>query len=133
MITANLKYNRKWPTWEAFRVLCLVPLLAEHMIKEQGYTDATPLKAYVNHGRWLVKCECGGCESAYEEGWFMCRSCLNGAHGHKYRPLVFPKQRVKIEETLLPRPLPNRNWTIETVTELRDENAKHKHELLGGA
>ena len=134
MITANLKYHRKWPTWEAFRLSCLKPLLADNMIPEQGYADAKPLKAYVNHGRWLIDCECGGAEYAYEEGWFMCRACLNGAYGHKYRPLIFPKQRGKIEGLLLVRRLQNRNWAPnETVTFLKAENAKHKHELLGGA
>jgi hypothetical protein len=60
--------------------------------------------------------------------------------GHKYRRLVFPKQRQEIEELLAVRPLANRNWNCprdkirlgrdETLDELQRENEEHAAELL---
>ena len=132
MITANMFFNRLEGGWEEFRATVLVPRLGKSLIPEQGYDEESqPFKAYVNHGRWLVKCECGGCEKVWEEGWVMCQSCLNAAQGHKYRRTVFPTTRKKIEEILIVRPLPNRNWSPgETLADLRRENEEHKEELL---
>jgi len=94
-------------------------------------SDDEPLMAYVNHGRWIVKCECGGAEKAWEEGLFMCQSCWNGKHKHQYRRAVFPEEREMIEELLLKRALPNRNWFLhETIADLERENEEHKEELL---
>ena len=138
MITANLFFNRmRFPNdiptgnWEAYRQLVIVPELGAHLIAEQGYDEGPPLAAYVNHGRWLVKCDCGCCEKVWEEGWMMCRACLNAAHGHKYRATVLPHYRQAIELLLIARPLPNRNWRPgETLPFLRAENELHKEELL---
>lgn len=95
------------------------------------FRDEEPLKAYVNHGRWVVKCECGGAEKAWEEGKFMCLSCLNSSHKHKYRVSVFPESRKTIEAILCRRPLMNRNWFPgETVAQLQKENKDHQGELL---
>lgn len=130
MITANLFFNRLGG-WEDYRITVLLPELGKRLIREQGYDTSPPLKAYVNHGRWLVKCECGGCEKVWEEGWMMCRSCLNAAHGHKYRKTVFPKMREKMEMLLIQRPLVNRNWYPgETLKLLEADNEIHKEELL---
>lgn len=131
MITANMFFNRL-QGWEEFRATVLVPRLGKNIIPEQGYDEESkPLKAYVNHGRWLVKCECGGAEKVWEEGWMLCQSCLNAAHGHKYRKTVFPSNRKKIESLLVLRPLPNRNWQPgETLAMLVRENEEHKEELL---
>ena len=131
MITGNL-YFRKTPNWESYRRLVLIPELAQKMIREQGYdTKATPLLAYVNHGNWAVKCECGGGEFAWNEGWMMCRSCLNAKHAHKYRPVVFPDDRERIELILMARPMDNRNWKVgESVADLQAENEIHGAELL---
>ena len=94
-------------------------------------SDDESLKAYVNHGRWIVKCECGGAEKAWEEELFMCLSCCNSNHKHQYRKVIFPKERAKIEELLIKRPLINRNWILgESMAKLRQENKEHKEELL---
>jgi len=138
MITANLFFNRTdmrkapIPNWDAWRLTALLPKLALHRIKEQGYDKTSPpLKAFVNHGNWLVQCECGGAEKVWEEGWMMCMSCLNAAHGHKYRRTVFPKARKRIEALLMMRPVSNRNWYPgETISTLEGENEQHKAELL---
>lgn len=95
------------------------------------FEDEPPLQAYVNHGRWVVKCECRGAEKAWEEGLFMCLSCLNSGHKHKYRKVIFPKERAAIEAILIKRPLINRNWLPgETLAQLGKENKDHKGELL---
>lgn len=131
MITANLFFNRT-PNWDAWRLSTIVPQLAKRKIPEQGISESS-LKAYINHGTWLVKCECGGCEKVWEEGLMMCMSCLNAKYGHKYRRTTFPKQRKEIEILLINRPLPNRNWYPgETLAFLKVENEAHKAELLGG-
>lgn len=95
------------------------------------FEDELPLEAYVNHGRWIVKCKCGGAEKAWEEGLFMCLSCLNSSHKHQYRKAIFPRTRAKIEALLIQRPLINRNWIPgETLTQLKKENKEHEGELL---
>jgi hypothetical protein len=133
LITANIFFN-KIGNWEAFRKQVLIQELGSKLIAEQGYDkESPPLEAYVNHGRWVVKCECEGCELAWEEGWFMCRSCFNAKHKHKYRRVIFPGNRRQIEGLLLLRPLLNRNWrSNETLAFLRAENKEHKEELLNG-
>ena len=119
-------------TWEVYRQLDILPALAKLQIKEQGYAvESPPLQAFVSHGKWLVQCECGGGEKVWDEGWMMCMSCLNGRHGHKYRPTKFPRQRRAIEGLLQVRPVPNRNWRPgENLALLRRDNQIHAAELL---
>lgn len=102
------------------------------IIKPIGlFEDDAPLQAYVNHGRWILKCECGGAEKAWEEEKFMCLSCLNSGHKHQYRKAIFPSNRTAIEAILIKRPLANRNWLpVETLAQLRKENKEHEGELL---
>ena len=128
MITANRFFKSSWNT---YNVMVIVPTLVQKGILEMGVDTLSPLLTYVNHGRWVVKCECGGAEKAWEEGFFMCQSCFNAGHKHQYRKSVFPKDRVKIEELLSLRSLPNRNWLLgETINDLEAENKEHKAELL---
>lgn len=117
-------------TWEAHNLSTILPQLAKYGVQPETSTTGI-LEAEINHGRWIVKCECNGAEKAWEEGLFMCLSCLNGAHKHQYRKVVFPEQRVDIESVLLCRPIPNRNWHPgEIVDQLKAENEEHKEELL---
>ncbi len=128
MITANAYFGISWGEFRAARI---IPIMAKYGLKDTGIDDSSPLKAYVNHGHWLVKCECGGCEFAWEEGIFMCRSCWNAGHAHKFRMSIFPDERKEIEALLLRRPIPNRNWFAhETVAELEAENMIHADKLL---
>ena len=136
MITANQFFKG---SFETYRTLVLLPGMSMRLVnrnlpsplKENIDSDSPPLEAYVNHGRWVVKCECGGAEKAWEEGWFMCQSCFNAGHKHQYRRSIFPKERLKIENLLEVRPLPNRNWYPgETLSQLQAENKEHKAELL---
>ncbi len=123
-------------TWDFFRTQYLGRLRLKFHIKEAGFDEEVePVPAFVNHGAWLVVCpKCRGAEYAWEEGWFFCCSCKNSYMGHKYRRLVFPKARAKIEALLVRRPLDNRNWTPkETVKDLELENKLHAAELLPAA
>ena len=129
MITANKFFKTNW---EAYRLMVIMPAMAKHGLLQTIYDETSlPMQAYVNHGRWVIKCECGGAEKAWEEGWFMCQSCFDAGHKHQYRRSVFPKDRLKIEKLLEIRPIPNRNWYPgETLSQLRAENREHKTELL---
>ena len=78
----------------------------------------------VNHGRWLVDCpDCLGAELLDASDLFMCRSCWNVKHDHKYLRVNRVKDQGKIEAVLLERPfVENRNWTDETLRKLKAEN-----------
>ncbi len=88
--------------------------------------DATVL-AYVNHGRWLGKCECGGAEYVEpDQPIFMCCSCWNAGDAHLWRPVVFPEEQRTIEALLLVRPAEARNWVPgEGLGDLAAENEAH--------
>tara|TARA_Y100000310_G_scaffold268882_1_gene281765 strand:- start:117 stop:500 length:384 start_codon:yes stop_codon:yes gene_type:complete len=106
MITANLQHG----PLEAYKLNVIIPMMGKRGLVPQGMADVKPLQARVNHGRWVADCECAGAELANEEGQFMCLSCFNLELGHKYRPVIFPKNRQSIEVELMRRPVPNRNW-----------------------
>lgn len=128
MITGNLYFGMPW---EAYKTLTIIPMMAKRLLPQSGISDALPLKARVNYGRWIVDCECNGASFAFDEGIFMCATCCNGQHKHQYRRFVFPKNRKDIEVILLQRPEPNRNWYPgETIAKLKAENEAHKAELL---
>jgi len=138
LITANSWFGpfKKSPgpmTFDEWRKTNLARLRERFRYPETGFDGLSfPVKAFVNKGNWLVICpQCGGAEYAWEEGWFFCCSCKNSYMGHKYRRLVFPEDRARIEELLIVRPLANRNWTLkETVEDLERENEEHAAELL---
>ena len=128
MITGNLQFGMPW---EAYKLTVIVPTMGKRLLPQGGISDAESVKARVNHGRWIVDCECRGAEFAFDEGLFMCQSCYNAGHKHQYRRLVFPKNRKGIEMELIQRPEPNRNWYPgESIAKLRAENEEHKAELL---
>tara|TARA_Y100000310_G_scaffold2728_1_gene3534 strand:- start:3341 stop:3733 length:393 start_codon:yes stop_codon:yes gene_type:complete len=129
IVTANMFFKTEW---ERYREAVIVPALLRNGLPEQEFDNTSPsLNAYVNHGRWLIKCECNGAEKAWEEEWFMCQSCFNGKHKHKYRIAELPSKRKEIEDLLNLRALPNRNWfPHETISDLEKENIEHKSELL---
>jgi len=81
----------------------------------------TVVKAYVNHGRWVVDCPREFCPTAHQvdtPGLFACENC--GATGE----VEFPSYRRDVERVLGMRPVPQtRNWVPgETVDELLVEN-----------
>jgi len=122
-------------TFDTFRRSLLRKLRERFEYPEAGFDETTPpVEAFVNDGAWLVHCpadDCHGAEYAWEEGFYFCTSCKNSYLGHKYRRLVFPVDRARIEELLLRRPLKNRHWLPgETVADLERENEEHAAELL---
>ena len=127
IITANVYQSL---SWESYNRAVIQPMLAKYGL-QSAITSDGQLVAEVNHGRWIVKCECGGAEKMWEEAIFMCMSCMNAQHKHQYRRATFPNQRAQIEKALLKRPVKNRNWQLgETLAQLRDENKEHGEELL---
>ena len=91
---------------------------------------ATPMDAYINHGRWVA--ECGNCETAVvvDDGdlFFWCPRC---GSGDVWTPIALPSDRSDIEAQLLRRngwrgTGKTRNWVPgETVADLIAENRAH--------
>ena len=88
------------------------------------------LKAYVNHGRWLVTCpQCGGAEIVKVNQPFHCLGQVNvGFHGETtacgcVMDVEWPDEKLAIEAVLIKRKLEHRNWIFgETVEMLKAEN-----------
>lgn len=95
-------------------------------LKDLTDVDETPIKARLNHGRWIAECpDCKGAEFVHvDEPLFLCANCLNAAVGNKWRTVTVPNNRVSIERIMLARPMPmNRNWKPgETLGRLKAEN-----------
>lgn len=91
-------------------------------------TDA-PVAVEVNHGRWIIACECGGAQLASrDDRRFFCIACLNEKQGGMWRPVTWPKKRDadEIEAQLRPRLTENANWLPgESVADLVAENEKN--------
>ncbi len=130
IVTANTWFETDFMTFRRTRV---AKALFKRGLRDMGPAEEVPaLKAFVNAGRWSIKCpDCGGGEYAWEEGWVMCLSCFNEKIGHRIRRVEFPGNREKIEALLLRRPLSARNWEPgETLKALERENKEHAAELL---
>ena len=83
----------------------------------------TQQEAYVNHGRWVVDCECNG--AGLTSPSFKVSCCFDC--GRVYTNIKFPQQVKKIEETLLARyNQTSRNWKGESLQVLLDENTKYE-------
>lgn len=91
-------------------------------------TKKYPVMAQVNHGRWIVECEhCHSAELLDSSLTFFCSECQNKATGGRYRPVLVPGQRKRIEEVLLLRPsAKNQSWAPqESVKKLEAENLEN--------
>ena len=83
------------------------------------------LNAFVNDGRWVVVCRCGGAEIASPaDPRFWCWECRPA----EWSPVIWPdeKTRAAAEAVLVERPeARNRNWRPweETVKDLAADNA----------
>lgn len=92
-----------------------------------GQTEAVAV--FVNEGRWIVECpDCRGAQlAAATDRRMMCHCCGNASIGGRFRPVVWPaaSTAVAVERELARRPEANRNWSWETVAELRDETDAH--------
>ena len=109
----------------------IVPTAAAHVLDVNLGDPADAgrsVSAFIQHGVWTARCECGGCEVVdLDEPLFMCCSCWNRVEGHRWRPIVVPDEREAIEHALLLRPMvENRNWLAgETLDALEAENVEH--------
>lgn len=77
-----------------------------------------PVEAYVNHGRWVVDCPCGGAELVTPGEDMLCGSCGMSS------PVSLPpfKTRNQIDGLLEKRPPFNQNWRGEDMAEVLGEN-----------
>ena len=95
----------------------------------QGNADQPVLPAYVNHGRWIVKCPwCAGATILVDEDRrFFCADCCNAGAGFKYVPVKVRPDRAAIDAQLMKRPNPvNRNcFPEESLDDLIQEDALH--------
>ena len=65
---------------------------------------AIPARIYQSH--WIADCECGGAEFVdYNEPVFFCWGCGNQKTNGAVRPVLFPRNREKIEAKILERPV----------------------------
>jgi hypothetical protein len=74
------------------------------------WADLPPLKAAINWGRWIVRCECGGAEYVSpRDPRVYCVSCRNRGTG-KWRRVEFPPDPAAVERETLRLPLMFRHW-----------------------
>lgn len=101
---------------------------------QDGVTGGAPIRAYINHGKWVVECpDCTGAQVvSEEERRFWCVSCGNATINFAWRHVRLPRDRDKIEAALVVRPAARadkaitRNWNLdETVADLEQENVDH--------
>ena len=104
------------------------------MLQVQG-----AVRAYINHGRWVVDCPegCGGAAMAsLKYRVFICPNCGSPGNSGQWYHVIFPGNFRQIETVLLKRPnkrgvmvpddAENRNWrTGETLATLERENIEH--------
>ena len=98
------------------------------------------MKAYVNHGQWVVDCAADDCRAVLfaerpmfpedNDGTLTLRCLCNDVSvcDHPSIPCgvpieaTFPDDRVDIDRLMSQRLRENRNWESETVAELKAEN-----------
>ena len=77
--------------------------------------DGKPLIAFVDHGRWLVECECGDVFYAEPDEPAFCPTCGNVENNGLARPIQFPINKDDIEKELLKREISGKPSTIERL------------------
>lgn len=84
---------------------------------------AAPTTARINHGRWIIDCDCGAGNATDPRWGIACCFGCGAVHEH----VIFPADWEALEAALVGRPHPRtRNWaTGETIEALRDETAAH--------
>lgn len=84
----------------------------------------TPISVRVNHGRWIVVCECGAAQFASKtDHRFLCVQCLNEPYAGAWRPVIWPHHPDQVEALLRNRLTENCNWLPdEPLSQLRLEN-----------
>jgi len=108
------------------RVGWTAPVLADQAFAGDLGPKSIAIHAAANHGRWVVECPdcCGAQFACPDDRRFMCNNCANALVGGLWRPVIWPKDRAKIDELLMLRPDPKtRHWIPgESVANLKAEN-----------
>ena len=98
----------------------------DKVVGDKLHEVSTVPSARINHGRWIVDCECNGAGFTCPKVKVAC--CFDC--GRVYLNVKFPRDAVKIERLLTERPMMNRNWRKgETVKTLIAENIEHGCEV----
>ena len=108
---------------------------------DQVSMGTPPLPAEINHGRWIVRCPCGGAENVWPDTPLMfCSSCGNTGRvpgGHPFPAadaggllrrvrMPSPLHQERIMRALLEREPEHTNWVPgELIGALRNENLAH--------
>ena len=86
----------------------------------------------LNHGRWVVDCVADDCVAVLFADRSACECRDVSVCDHQSTPCrapieaVFPDDRTDIDWLMNRRPRRvNRNWTVETIAELKRENLLH--------
>jgi len=87
--------------------------------KEKNVFEVTdPIDAYINHGRWVINCECNG--GGLTSPMFKVSCCFDC--GRRYVNIIFPQNAKKIEKALMKRrEAHHRNWKGESLQVLASE------------
>ena len=105
---------------------CWAPALFTRGGFIQPRSDTAPgsLPVIVNHGRWIVRCPCGGSQYACAiDRRFLCDRCCNTSAGGRWRRIEWPEDPRAIELALKPRLPEHQNWLPgETTVQLWAEN-----------
>ncbi len=86
------------------------------------------MNAYLNHGRWVVDCSSDDCEAVLFADRSNCECRDVSVCDHPTTPCgtpivaTFPDARGDIDRLMGRRPKKNRNWSTETIAELKREN-----------
>ncbi|MHB8490604.1 MAG: hypothetical protein ACYDA6_00095 [Solirubrobacteraceae bacterium] len=82
-----------------------------------GQHLGTPLEVFVNDGRWLVQCPCGGAQYASKgDHRFFCIDCLNEWCGGLWAATEWPDDHPLIEAVLDQRPTNRAHWNLRAAT-----------------
>jgi hypothetical protein len=93
--------------------------LAMQKAEKNVFEIDEPREAYINHGRWVVDCDCNG--AGLTSTTFKLTCCFDC--GRVYTSVTFPKDAEKIEDALLKRrEQAQRNWKGETLKAILSEN-----------
>jgi hypothetical protein len=112
-----------------FHRAALAKIGKELLVERSPSVNIRGVNAFVNHGRWIAQCECGGAEVVDpEDPFFLCLSCLNAEFKERMRLVRFPAGRGLVEAALMARKDPRtRNWAVgEPVERLREETERHE-------
>jgi len=123
--TGNIYFNEISKTNLSGRKLA-TQFLQRNRVLNLPISDGKPLEARIEYSRYLVDCpNCNSAEFAFEDGLFYCSQCFNSDIQGKARRVIMPKQRKRIENILLKRPIKNRHWfPSEKLEDLEKENLK---------